>query len=74
VDNWPAHCPQAVRWTAASGTPVNHLAKISFSFIFLNKEGREKEVAKAPPASGLSYLSLRFKIGEPSCVATLKMT
>ncbi len=22
----------------------------------------------------LSYLSLRFKIGEPSCLATLKMT
>ena len=25
-------------------------------------------------AGELSYLSLRFKIGEPSCLATLKMT
>ncbi|MGY3883896.1 hypothetical protein ACW5XG_20835, partial [Aeromonas veronii] len=27
-DNWPAHCPQAVRWTAASGAPVTPRAKI----------------------------------------------
>jgi len=35
---------------------------------------REKGGRNAPRSAGLSYLSLRFKIGEPSCLATLKMT
>ena len=34
----------------------------------------EKDVGKPPQFAGLSYLSLRFKIGSPSCLATLKMT
>jgi hypothetical protein len=34
----------------------------------------KKDVGKASAVSRLSYLSLRFKIGEPSCLATLKMT
>ena len=42
------------------------------------KEGgqrpRKKDVGKASAVSRLSYLSLRFKIGEPSCLAMSKMT
>ena len=42
--------------------------------LFFLKNGEQKDVGLRPYEFVLSYLSLRFKIGEPSCWATLKRT
>ena len=41
---------------------------------FFLKNDEQKEVGQGLSSRQLSYLSLRFKIGEPSCLATLKRT
>ena len=62
----------------AYGSPVTPFAKILSRNDIIRKangpKGREKDVAMFRDQPGSPIFPLRFKIGEPSCLATLKMT
>ncbi|WP_236726883.1 hypothetical protein, partial [Aeromonas veronii] len=57
-----AHKPN--RWHVDGRAPLPTSPRASLFFCLKEKGVRHR----------LSYLSLRFKIGSPSCLATLKMT
>ncbi len=60
-----------------SGTGLTTSPRSSIDYEELKDNGpkaAQKGCRKAPQLAGSPIYPLRFKIGEPSCLATLKMT
>ena len=75
MDNCPAHTPRknrgAMDGLRYGSSPPRQAIRANAFFL---KNDEQKEVGQGLSSRQLSYLSLRFKIGEPSCLATLKRT